>query len=87
MKYYLLVILLLNSEERKHWIYDIRDKIDHSDCADCPNLKYCPRCIGVSYLENGNFLKQSTPGLCQLAEAKIEALNSQTEGVSTCPGF
>ena len=78
---------ILNSEERKHWIYDIRDKIDHSDCADCPNLKYCPRCIGVSYLENGNFLKQSTPGLCQLAEAKIEALNSQTEGVSTCPGF
>lgn len=71
---------ILDSDKRKTWIHDIRHQIDTSDCLKCPKTAYCPKCIGVSYLENGDFSHQSTPGLCQLADAKLETLSLHSVG-------
>ena len=64
---------IIHSEKRCRWIHHIREQLKKSECASCDKKQYCPRCLGVAYLENGNFV-QKADGLCVLAEAKARSL-------------
>ena len=73
---------ILSSEERHNWIKFVREESKVGECQTCENRKYCPRCLGVLYLENGN-IREKADGLCRLANAKVWSMKdeSQTTGI------
>ena len=73
---------ILSSEERQNWIKFVREESKVGECQKCENRKYCPRCLGVLYLENGN-IRAKADGLCRLANAKVWSMKdeSQTTGI------
>lgn len=64
---------ILQSDTRKVWISNVQQQMKLSECRNCSIRKYCPRCLGVSYLETGD-LKKKTEGLCVMARAKARSM-------------
>lgn len=61
---------ILNSQTRNAWIEKLNRELDNSECNQCDKNSLCPQCIGIGYLENGNFHDKPT-AICQIANAKI----------------
>ena len=73
---------ILSSEERQSWIKFVREESQVGECQKCENRKYCPRCLGVLYLENGN-IREKADGLCRLANAKVWSMKDESQATGT----
>ncbi|MCI9382061.1 MAG: radical SAM protein [Dorea sp.] len=61
---------ILDSSTRKTWIRKLNQELERSECNKCNKNALCPQCIGVGYLENGNFHDKPT-AICHIVNAKI----------------
>lgn len=61
---------IIGSEKRKNWIEYLRKQQSACACSNCSKRKYCPQCLGIGFLENGNLIDKPLT-LCSLADAKM----------------
>ena len=67
--------ILDNREDR---IKYIKNSLKNSKCTICNKRKYCPQCLGMFYLENGD-PGEPSKFLCEWAKIKIEFLKEKHE--------